>query len=167
LNDSLMETLDAAAFGEDRYPISPTEINLILRAESWLRDNGWEPQWIRGWSTDKLAFGAYPSGGLVIRRRPYGIWDAEGERHPVRSVVAGLNILVNEEILPARFSTFGSKALLDYAEALDRAADRLEAGQPQGFPYDPSLDRDAEERAQGLRIAAGVAREHNPIAVLS
>jgi hypothetical protein len=168
LPSSLMETLDAAAFGSEPYQISPAEINLILNAERWLFDNGWEPHHVRGWSNVGRAFGQDNGfNGLVIRERRRGFWDGDGVRHPVRSVVAGLNILVNEEILPARFSTHGSKALADFAEALDRAAERLVADQPSGFPYDPSLTTEAETKAEALRHAAEVAREHNPIAVFS
>lgn len=164
---SLMETLDAAAIGRERYQITPAEINLILRAERWLLDNGWDIHWFRGWNSDEVSFAADPDGGLVVRRRQHKLWGTEGELHPVRSVVAGLNILVNEEILPARFSTHGMKALADYAKALDRAADATDEQAQHDAMHDPAESLLDEARAETFRRAAEVARQHNPIAVLS
>lgn len=166
---SLMETLDATAFGQEPYEIKPVEINLILSAERWLLEHHWEEHYIRGWTNVGRSFGPGPAGGLMIRERRRGFWDAEGQKHPVRSVVAGLNVLVNEEILPAQFSTLGMKALADFAEAAERAAVRLEEAAedlPRGLSY--TQDRVALlERARGTRIAADVARGHDPIGVFA
>jgi hypothetical protein len=46
-------------------------------------------------------------------------------RHRIAHVGHGLDVLAAEDLLPARFSTIGRKALDDYAEALDRAATRF------------------------------------------
>ncbi len=43
-------------------------------------------------------------------------------RHRIAHVGQGLDVLAAEDLLPARFSTLGRRALDDYAEALDRAA---------------------------------------------
>ncbi len=166
---TLMETLDEAAFG-NRTEINGREIGLVLAAEQWLYAHGWEPHHVRGWSNVGRAFGTEEGcNGLWIRERRRGFWDATGTRHPVRSVQVGLNVLVNEEILPARFSTFGAKALADYAEALERAATRLEEEQDHqpnnADTYEARLV--TFSRAAGLRQAAEVAREHDPISVLS
>jgi hypothetical protein len=163
--------LDEAALDTERISITPDQIQLVLQAEQWLLKHGWEPHHIRGWSNVGRAFGVMKGyNGLWIRERRRGYWDGSGERHPVRSVLAGLNILVNEEILPACFSTLGQNALADFAEALERAAVRLDDqnDQKSGRSGWTAQDRLLEfARADGLRKAAAVAREHSPASVLA
>lgn len=155
-----MRTLDAAALDTEPITISPTDIQLVLQAERWLYQNGWEPHHVRGWSNVGRAFGVEEGcNGLWIRERRRGFWDGTGTRHPVRSVLAGLNVLVNEEILPARFSTYGRQALADYAEALDRSATRM--------AEEDGDDSHVQAQVDALRYAAEVARNHDPVAVFA
>jgi hypothetical protein len=169
LHPNLMQTLDAAAWPNENQ-ITGMEVGLVLNAEKWLYENGWDLHHIRGWTHVDRAFDADPEGGaLVIRERRRGFWDARGERHPVRSVQAGLNILVNEEILPARFSTFGHQALVDHAEACTRAAARLEE-EENGKPYSLASAQDRSlmfAKTSGLRAAAEIAKSHDLSKVLS
>lgn len=164
-NALLNTLLDAAG---DWQVMPADDLALVGAAEQWLTENGWELHYSRGWSNVGRAFTADDEPGLVIRERRRGFWDAEGVRHPVPSVGGALNVLANVGILPSRFSTLGRDALRDFGEALERAAERLDEDTSDRF-----LDRNftsqdrilAFAKADGLRAAAAVARENNPLAV--
>lgn len=166
-----MRTLDDAALGSEAIVITPEQIQLILQAEQWLVRNGWEPHHIRGWSNASRSFGTQDGcNGLWIRERRNGYWDSSGERHPVRSVLTAIGILVNEGILPAAFSPHVRDTLSDFADALDRAADRMDRENDDktsraGWTAQDRLLEFA--RAEGFRKAAHVAREHAPSVVLT
>lgn len=165
-----MRMLDDAALGNEPITLTPAEIDLVVRAERWLVDHGWQPHHIRGWTTGNRSFGVQDGcNGLWIRERRNGFWDTSGERHPVRHVLTGLGILVNEGILPMAFSPQVHDTLSDFADALERAANRMdqENDDKTGRAGWTAQDRLVElARADGFRKAAHVAREHAPSAVL-
>lgn len=166
---SLMGTLLNAVAGN--VELTPTEVeHLVYAAEGWLRDHGWESHWSRGWSNAGRAFGPDEDGGaLIIRERRRGFWDATGVRHPIGSVAKALNVLANEGILPARFSTLGRAALLDHAEVCERAAVVM-GEELDKKPYSQTNAQDrllTFARMEGLRLAADSARRFDHSAVLA
>lgn len=84
-------------------------------------------------------------------------------RHRIAHLGHGLDVLAAEDLLPARFSTIGRKALDDYAEALDRAASRLaamgdEAGPAELAEYGEHYPWEMRLRAAVMNRAADQAR---------
>lgn len=166
-NGLLNTLLDAAG---DWQVVPDDDLALVCAAEQWLIENGWELHYSRGWSNVGRAFTADDEPGLVVRERRRGFWDAEGIRHPAPSVGGALNVLANVGILPSRFSTLGRDALRDFSEALERAAERLDEDANERA-FDSRFNGQdrlmAFAKADGLRAAAAVARENNPLAVFA
>lgn len=62
-----------------------------------------------------------------VWRAPDGSWPVRGVAFPITSVRHALDLLVCQNILPARFSTAGRRALQDLAEAHGRFSRQLES----------------------------------------
>jgi hypothetical protein len=93
---------------------------------------------------------------LVVRVSINGSeWDIHVS-HKIAHIGHALDVLAAEDLIPARFSTLGRRALEDHAEALDRAAAKIWAvARPGGG--EPAHDG-LMSRVLGLNQAADSAR---------
>lgn len=146
------------------------DMELACAGAQWALSHGWRPylgayqgyvggnRGLEFWVNDTPTRDALM---VMVRVAPGTAWKVHA-RYPVAHLGHALDILAAEELIPARFSTIGRRALEGHAEALEGAADTL--GDVVRRAYCADRNRDAElvgeARIASLLEAAESARRY-------
>lgn len=159
--DSFVQMLLEAAAGE---VTDERDIGLARVAGRWaLTAGGWQLHlhngfYVPGEGMDRWVLVNRPDQRLEVRVRIAGADWRPHVSHTIAHVGHALDVLAAEDLLPARFSTLGRRALEGHAEVLERAAGRVREaarGEDNTLAYAGLV-----ARAVGLCEAAESARRY-------
>lgn len=178
IEDRFVQMLLEAAAGS---VADERDLELARAAASWALTHNWQPVpgtfsavegfLIPGEGMDRWIANRGTEPRLVIQVRLDGGEWCQHVSWPVDSLGHALDLLAAEQLIPARFSTIGRRAVLDHATVLDRAGDILGDLAREGFyaTRDRETELIMEGRISGLHEAALSARRfaHSELAALS